>query len=231
MKYISLPCYGKGTQTGQKPRKSHPAIDYDAADGVDYECNDGAAVSCISTQCCKMICSGKFGMEFNDVYDQARCLTGRVHRRGTRWKPGEYGLVVCVWVYDGFGNILLTRRAPGKSFAGTWENSGGAVKAGEDSLTAIARELFEETGIQADREEFEYLGSDRDRNTHYDFYCLRRNTPLEKIVLLPGETDDARWVSFEQVHQMIRSGEICKIIARQYCRQEEQLLKRQNPQV
>ena len=70
-------------------------------------------------------------MEFNDVYDKYRNLTGK------------YGLVVCVWVYDGKGNLLLTRRAPGKSFAGTWENSGGAAKAGENSRTAIARELFE----------------------------------------------------------------------------------------
>ena len=70
------------------------------------------------------------GLEFNDIYDKDRNLTGRVHRRGTRWRPGEYGLVVCVWVYDGKGNILLTRRAKGKSFAGTWENSGGAAQAG-----------------------------------------------------------------------------------------------------
>jgi isopentenyldiphosphate isomerase len=78
-------------------------------------------------------------MELNDIYDENRRLTGRLHRRGEPWKKGEYGLVVCVWVYDGAGNILLTRRAPGKSFAGTWENSGGAAKAGEDSRTAIAR--------------------------------------------------------------------------------------------
>ena len=83
-------------------------------------------------------------MEFNDVYDKYRNLTGKLHQRGTRWKFGEYGLVVCVWVYDGQGKLLLTRRAPEKSFAGTWENSGGAAKAGEDSLQAIVRELWEE---------------------------------------------------------------------------------------
>ena len=48
--------------------------------------------------------------EWNDVYDENRCLTGRVHLRGTPWKVGEYGLVVCVWVYDGHGHLLLTRR-------------------------------------------------------------------------------------------------------------------------
>ena len=169
-------------------------------------------------------------MELNDVYDKNRNLTGRVHRRGTRWKAGEYGLVVCVWVYDGNGNLLLTRRAPGKSFAGTWENSGGAAKAGETSRQAIARELFEETGIKAAEEEFEFLGSDRDRNAHYDFYCLKRQTPLEEIVLLPGETDGVQWASMEQVRRMVRSGEVCHVIGRQFRRQEPDLLVRQTSQ-
>lgn len=169
-------------------------------------------------------------MEFNDVYDKNRNRIGKLHRRGTRWKYGEYGLVVCVWVYDGAGNLLLTRRAPGKSFAGTWENSGGAAKAGEDSRTAIVRELFEETGIRAEKEEFEYIGSDRDRHAHYDFYCLKRTTPLEEIVLLPGETDDVRWVSMNEVRKMVKSGEICRIIGRQFLRQEKDLLLRQSAQ-
>lgn len=169
-------------------------------------------------------------MEFNDVYDKDRILTGRVHRRGTRWKAGEYGLVVCVWVYDDRGNLLLTRRAPGKSFAGTWENSGGAAKAGETSRTAIARELFEETGIRAEESEFEFIGSDCDRNTHYDFYCIRKNVPLERIVLLPGETDGAKWVTFAQVHEMIENRQICRVIARQFLRQEKDLLRRQKEQ-
>ena len=96
-------------------------------------------------------------MEFNDIYDENRQRTGRIHQRGTRWNPGEFGLVVCVWVYDGRGHLLLTRRAEGKSFAGTWENSGGAAQAGETSRQAIVRELFEETGIRAAEEEFELL--------------------------------------------------------------------------
>ena len=169
-------------------------------------------------------------MEFNDIYDAQRRLTGRLHRRGDRWQKGEYGLVVCVWVYDGRGNILLTRRAPGKSYAGTWENSGGAAKAGETSLQAITRELFEETGIQAEEAEFELLGSGRDHASFYDYYCLQRDIPLDKIVLLPGETDDVRWASFEEIHGMIQRKEICNVIARQFRKQEALLLQKQNAQ-
>lgn len=164
--------------------------------------------------------------EWNDIYDENRIPTGRVHLRGTPWAPGEFGLVVCVWVYDGHGHILLTRRAKGKSFQGTWENSGGAAKAGETSRQAIARELFEETGIRAEQEEFEFLSSDRDKNTFYDHYCLKRRVPLKEIVLLPGETDDVMWAGFGKIHWMIRTRKICRIIASQFRRQEQALKKR-----
>lgn len=162
-------------------------------------------------------------MEFNDIYDANRNLTGKVHRRGDHWEPGEYSVVVCVWVYDGAGHLLLTRRAKGKSFAGTWENSGGAVQTGETSRQAIARELFEETGIQADPEEFELLDTDRDRNIFYDHYCLKRRVKLKHITLQPGETDDVMWASFGKINWMIHTGRICKIIGHQYRRLEKQL--------
>ena len=169
-------------------------------------------------------------MEFNDIYDKERNRTGRTHRRGTIWRKGEYGLVVCVWVYDGKGNLLLTRRAPEKSFAGTWENSGGAAKAGETSLQAITRELWEETGIQAEPEEFELLCTGRDKNCHFDFYCLYRDIPVDQVILQPGETDGVKWASFAQVHEMIEKKEICKVIANQFLRQEAMLRQRQNAQ-
>lgn len=190
--------------------------------------------SCVGTK--EGFCVTIFGKavgcvaEYNDIYDKNRCLTGRLHRRGTAWGEGEYGLVVCVWVHDGKGNLLLTRRAPQKSFAGTWENSGGAAKAGETSRQAIARELYEETGIEAAQEEFEYIGSDRDSNTFYDFYCLKNTTPLSDIRLLPGETDGAKWVSVRQAEQMVVSHQICQIIGKQFLRQKQEILKRQSAQ-
>ena len=165
-------------------------------------------------------------MEFNDIYDAQRNRTGKIHRRGTPWKKGEYGFVVCVWVYDGEGKVLMTRRAKQKSFAGTWENSGGSVQAGEESLQAIVRELKEETGTQANPGEFEFLESGMDHCTHYDYYCLKKKIPVEEVVLQPEETDDVRWVTFDEIHTMIREKQICKIIATQFLRQEPMLRAR-----
>ena len=121
----------------------------------------------------------------------------------------------------------MTRRAPGKTYAGTWENSGGAAQAGETSRAAIARELFEETGIRAGEDEFELIGSGKDRNAFYDFYCLKRQTPIEQIVLQPGETDGAKWVTLEEIHRMIQRKEVCQVIANQFLSQEPLLRQRQ----
>ena len=167
-------------------------------------------------------------MEFNDIYNEHRQLPGRLHRRGSRGRKGEYGLVVCVWVYDGLGNILMTKRAPGKTFAGTWENSGGGALAGESSLQAIVRELYEETGIAAAPEEFELIDTTRDSIAFYDHYCLRRQIPIEQIVLQPGETCDVKWVSIDEIYKMVERGEICDAISQQFLRHAPLLQKRQN---
>jgi len=166
-------------------------------------------------------------LEYNDIYDKDRNLTGRVHLRGTKWQEGEYGLVVCVWVYDGKGKILLTKRAKEKSFPGTWENSGGAAQKGETSRQAIARELLEETGIRAQEDEFELIATERDGKMHYDHYCLYRPIPVEEVVLQPGETDDAQWATFEQIHKLIAQKQICYVIAKQFKRQEKTLREKQ----
>lgn len=170
-------------------------------------------------------------MEWNDIYDSNRNLTGRRHLRGTPWGEGEFGLVVCVWVYDGQGRVLMTKRAPQKSFPGTWENSGGAALAGETSLQAIRRELFEETGIRAEEAEFELLESTRDEWAFYDHYCIFRKTPLDQIVLLPGETVDAQWVTLEDVYKMVERREICQAISQQFLRHAPALRQKQTAQI
>ena len=141
-------------------------------------------------------------MEYNDVYDADRRPTGRVHLRGTRWEPGDYGLLAVCWIYDGHGKLLLTRQA-------------------------VAREVFEETGIRAEPAEFEFLDTGRDGQMFVDHYCLRRDTPLGKIRLLPGETDAARWATFSEVEDLIERDEMCDIIAEQFRLHKNVLLARQ----
>ena len=53
-------------------------------------------------------------MELWDLYNVRREPLGRTHRRGTPMRRGEYHLVVFVWVFNGRGKLLLTKRSPEK---------------------------------------------------------------------------------------------------------------------
>src|SRR5258706_4156134 len=55
--------------------------------------------------------------------------------------------VVAAVIFNQHGEFLLAQRPPGKPYAGYWEFPGGKVEHGEDTATALRRELHEELGI------------------------------------------------------------------------------------
>ena len=67
-------------------------------------------------------------MEIWDVYDARRQPTGRTHMRGVPMQPGDYHLIVFVWIFNSRGQLLLTKRSPEKeSYPNLWETTGGAA--------------------------------------------------------------------------------------------------------
>lgn len=64
-------------------------------------------------------------------------------------------LVAAAALIDGEGRVLLAQRPQGKQLAGLWEFPGGKIEAGERPEAALARELAEELGIEADPADFE----------------------------------------------------------------------------
>ncbi len=58
--------------------------------------------------------------------------------------------VVAGVIRDARGRILLTRRTEGRDLAGLWEFPGGKHEPGESPEAALARELHEELGIEAE---------------------------------------------------------------------------------
>ena len=88
-------------------------------------------------------------MEMWDIYDADKKKTGRLMKKND-WclKDGEYHLTVLGVIKRPDGKFLITQRVMTKAWApGWWEVSGGAAQAGEESVEAVRREVFEETGI------------------------------------------------------------------------------------
>lgn len=156
-------------------------------------------------------------MELWDLFDKERRPLGRTHVRGVQMEKGTYHTVVFAWVFSDDGRVLLTKRSPEKkSYPNLWEHTGGSVLAGETSLQAIVRELFEETGIRAEPEELRLIDTFRRCHDFCDVYFLRKNVPLQTLVMQQGETCDARWVSRAEYEEMIAQGIVAEPDVRRY---------------
>lgn len=145
--------------------------------------------------------------EIWDIYDENRNLTGRQHRRGSLMKPGEYHLVVEAWLLNSHGEFLITKRSADKGFPNMWESTGGSACAGDDSLTAVIREVREETGLTLEKDQGQLLFTLKRSDSFKDIWLFRGEFCLEDVILQPGETTDKRYAEPGEILQMRSRGE------------------------
>lgn len=156
-------------------------------------------------------------MELWDLYDATERPLGKTMERGSAVPPGSYHLVVGVWVADGANRVLLTQRdAHKETYPGEWENTGGSVLAGEDSRHGAARELREETGIQAAPEALRLLAQRTETRCIVYQYFLHLANEAPALRLQPGETQNAQWVAWETLCRMAQSGELAAPVAERF---------------
>lgn len=146
--------------------------------------------------------------EIWDVFDSDGNLTGKTVARGRCFlKPGEYHLVVHIWIVSNDGKFLLQRRSDQKKLMpGEWAATGGAAVAGESSYTAANRELFEELGIVSNEQTLKPILSLKRRNSLLDVWMITSDVAVENLKLQKSEVAEARWVSKSELEKMIKDG-------------------------
>lgn len=157
--------------------------------------------------------------EMWDVLDEDRNPTGRLHRRGDFLAPGEYHLVVHVWMKNRRGQYLMTKRSPNKGFPNMWETTGGSALAGDDSMTAALREVREETGLTLLPENGTCVFSVKEEDDFCDVWLFHQDFSLADVVLLEGETCDVKYADREEILQMRQRGQMVH-----YCYLDDLLL-------
>ncbi len=144
-------------------------------------------------------------MEHWELFDRNGTPLGRKIRRGERLHTGEYHKVVHIWIVNSVDRVLIQRRSKHrKLMPNVWAVTSGSVIAGEDSLTAARRELGEELGIHLPETEFKSLGRLVRRNSLCDVWLVRRDIAVPDMRLQREEVSQARWVTVEQLTEMLR---------------------------
>ena len=148
-------------------------------------------------------------MEMWDVLNSEGKPTGHTVERGKNAiRSGDYHLVVHIWPINDYGSILIQKRSKKKRLMpGMWAATGGGVITGEDSCTAAVRELGEELGIHAKKDEMIFVKRIKRRNSFIDIWFIRVNAHVPELKLQKSEVERAKWVNKATLMNMIASGE------------------------
>ena len=148
-------------------------------------------------------------MEMIDIYDENKEKTGEILPRGKGLAKGQYMLYVLAVLEDEYGKLLATKRSNDKKWgAGAWEIPGGSAKAGEDSQTAVLREVAEETGLEIDKNKgklvYSYRNEDAESGDNYfvDIYHFKGCFDKSKIKVNPDEVTDYRFVDVDDMEEL-----------------------------
>ena len=144
-------------------------------------------------------------VELWDAYNADGTKAGFDLVRGEDIPKGYFHAVAEVFVMHEDGDILLMQRAftkpnsPGKYESG----GGGSVLKGESFYDGAVRELYEETGVKA--EKLVELYHEVSGECIYQGYLCVTDMDKESIVLQKGETIAYKWVSKEEFLKVYHS--------------------------
>lgn len=160
-----------------------------------------------------------------DVLDENGVKTGQVASRAEVHRLGLWHRVIAVAIINGEGKLLLQQRSANKDKnAGLWDISvAGHIAAGQDSLSAAAREINEEIGwalsVEVKVRDFRYMtcfrreqvyprpGDDFIERQFHDFFVLyEKDLTDEKLLLQESEVQAAKFVSADELKEMIEQG-------------------------
>ncbi len=170
-------------------------------------------------------------MELLDVVDEWGNPTGEsiereiAHAKGIRHKTAHVWLVRNI---DKCPEVLLQKRSDIKdSHPGCYDiSSAGHIPAGMDDLTSALRELWEELGVKAKKEDLIYCGKCSDRYEKIFHGTLFIDNQVSSIYLLicpakwdenyftlqEEEVSEVTWLDLEKCVKAVRENEISHCI-------------------
>lgn len=162
--------------------------------------------------------------ELIDVLTENGIKTGEVLPRSEVHKRGLWHRSIIVAIINEKNEILLQQRSENKEKnAGMWDISvAGHISAGQDSLSAAAREINEEVsvllGYRTEIKDFRYMycfrkeqkfNDDFIERQFYDFFILRTSGVDDKTLYFQKEEVQAvKFVDLIEIQKMIENNQI-----------------------
>lgn len=158
-------------------------------------------------------------VEFVDVFDEKGNQTQEKLSKEEAIKQGKLIKAFQIWILNNKGEVLMQRRSGGKTQdAGMLDLCSGHVRSKELERHAVSREIVEELGKNAIKEnEFyriqkigtariDFRNYGRKGNYIVPWYALKlnRQIPNEDFDLEEDEVSSVHWIPYEEVKEIIK---------------------------
>ena len=147
-------------------------------------------------------------MEYLDLYDENKKLTGEKILRGIKPKQGNYINIVIVFIENSKGKYLIQKTSKEKGMI--WATTGGHVKSGQTCDEAIIEEIKEELGIDVTINELKHIQLNKFDVVFQDVYYLKKDIDIKKIILQKEEVECVKWLSKSQIKKLINKNKFRK---------------------
>ncbi|MDO5436486.1 MAG: NUDIX domain-containing protein [Clostridia bacterium] len=147
-------------------------------------------------------------MELWSLRDRNRMMTGETMIRGDKIPEGRYHLVVHCACFSG-DRMLIQKRQPFKrGWSGLWDiTMGGSAVMGEDSSTAVQRELEEEVGIHHEFTGIPAMTVSFGRGFDDIWIIERDDIDITTLKLQESEVEKVAWATKDEILKMIEEKE------------------------
>ncbi|MBO6046132.1 MAG: NUDIX domain-containing protein [Erysipelotrichaceae bacterium] len=158
-------------------------------------------------------------MELFDIVDEQGHPTGEIVERSVAHANGICHRTAHIWIIKG-DQVLLQKRSLNKdSYPGEYDtSSAGHVMAGDEVIDSALRELEEELGIKATKDNLQYIGQFRIQyeeefhgsmfkdNEVVFLYIYNKPVTIEDLSLQPEEIESVAWFDFKDVMRVVEDG-------------------------
>lgn len=138
-------------------------------------------------------------MEYRDLYDENKTLTGEKIKKGDSVPKGKYYLTVAVWIQNNKNEFLLQIN---KKY-NMWTTTGGHPKTGETSLDGMVTEIKEELGVKVNKNNLTLFKTIKTEDDFVDLYYIKQNIDLNEITMQDEEVDSVKWFSIDEINKLI----------------------------
>ncbi len=151
--------------------------------------------------------SGEQPPELWDLYDENRALTDRTHIRGEALPEGRYHVTVDVWITDGKGSYLISRRSLNRyAWAGKYETAGGSCVIGETSLDGALREAYEEVGVDLSHSSGRLVFSEKLGDHFKDAWLFEYHGEVDLTNAATDEVMELGWMNADEIRALFERG-------------------------